>query len=353
MITIRSMGMLLLILVSCNTPEKSCVQQEGVQFGDCVMPESMNAGGYIDSTFINKAGDRIYFIHSIFSPSVLDGHSSPAKCSHVEAEQLPGHTTISGLEWNTDIYYVEWNGTVWSDPINLGAPINSLGMECCMWLNDDETEIIFNVVSDLDGDGVDGDIDLAPSGNYIATRTDRDSEWNTPVALPGVYGVEEQQGQYRHDIHKPPSGNLYLWERFNNDDQLLRFGELIGGTDNEPIYADPITIEGSTNYETQIWVNDEETRLIFDHREGNGETELYTRTRETMNDSWGGATTVTTTGFADSKGSSIWGEPSFDQTEGFMIFTRFDTDDSNCLTPDLMYSLGDADSGFSIPIVLN
>ena len=41
-----------------------------------VVPESLKGGGYIDSTFINKAGERIYFIHSVFSPRVLDGSAT-------------------------------------------------------------------------------------------------------------------------------------------------------------------------------------------------------------------------------------------------------------------------------------
>ena len=142
------------------------------------MPDALSNGGYIDSPFLNRAGDRFYFIHSIFAPAVLEARATPEACSDLQVPQLPGHVTADGLEWNTDIYYVEWDGERWSEPVNLGAPINSLGMECCMWLNADETEIIFNRVSDLDSDGEDGDVGLPPTGNYRATRADRNSrEW--------------------------------------------------------------------------------------------------------------------------------------------------------------------------------
>jgi len=352
-------------LSACHSSEKGGEGDSSTSTGDppipdsnrfeaSVLPESLHNGGYIDSTFINKDGDRIYFLHSILSPSVLDGRSSLADCYHAEAEMLPGHTTTPGLEWNTDIYYVEWDGDLWSEPINLGPSINSLGMECCMWLNDDETEIIFNTVSDLDGDGQDEDMGMLPTGNYRATRDDRDGEWSAPVALPGVYGTEGQDPSfYRHDIQKLPSGNLYLWQKTTEGDNLLVFGERTGGTDEEPIYADPVTIEGTTNYETQIWVNDTETRMVFNHRQASGETELYTRERASMNEPWGESSPVSTTDFADSTGSHIWGEPSFDETEDFMLFTRFDTSDSNCWAPDIMVSDGNATSGFGIPTVLN
>jgi len=303
---------------------------------------------------MNKAGDRIYFLHSIFSPGVLDGRATQDDCRAYQTQQLPGHITTDGLEWNTDLYYVEWDGTQWSAPTNLGAPINSLGMECCMWLNADDTEIIFNRVTDLDGDGIDGDIGLPPSGNYRATRADRNSPWGEPVPLSGDYGTGDQSGDhYRHDIHQAPSGNLYLWEWFDNGDNLLRFGERTGGTDAEPTYASPVTIPGSTNFETQIWVNDEETRIVFNHRQANGDTELYTRTRPSTDADWGPPTIPDTSSFADSTGRTIWGEPSFDQTESYMIFIRFNTAESTCFTPEIMYSSGDVTTGFMPPVVLN
>jgi len=223
-----------------------------------------------------------------------------------------------------------------------------------MWLNDDATEIIFNLVSDLAGDDEDGDIGLPPSGNYIATRAARNAPWGQPVPLPGKYGIEDQiGGDERADIQKMPSGNLYLWEWFENDDTLLRFGERTGGPDDAPTYAEPVTIEGSTNYETQLWVNDAETLLVFNRREANGETKLYMRSRDSISDPWDEARVVETLGFADSNGNNVWGEPSFDQTETFMIFTRFDTADPFCYMPKLMYSEGDVTNGFLPPVVLN
>ena len=261
---------------------------------------------------------------------------------------LPGHTTISGMEWNTDLYYAEWDGSKWSEPINLGETINSLGMECCIWLNDDEAEIIYNTTSDLDGDGVDGDLGVRATGNYRATRANRDAPWSEPVAMPGEYGTEGQGevAVWRNDIEKVPSGNLYLWERTLDGENLLVFGERIGGTDQEPTYAPPVNIDGTTDSETQIWVNEAETRMVFNHREASGETALYTRSRASIEDDWGESSTVSTPGFADSEGNNIWGEPSFDRSEEFILMTRFNTIDSDCWTPDLILSWGDVESGF-------
>lgn len=349
----RLAAFFLLVLPACEPTTVNEIAASG-RFDAHALPEVMHDGGYIDSTFINKAGDRLYFLHAIVSPSVLDGRSSIEDCRHTEAVPLPGHTTLEGLEWNTDLYYVEWEGGAWSEPHNLGASINSLGMECCMWLNEDETEILFNTVSDLDGDGVDGDLGMRPSGNYRATRDHRDAAWGVPVALPGPYGTEGQSREhYRHDLHKAPSGNLYLWEKTPEGDHLLVFGERTGGTAEEPTYADPVQVEGTVNYETQIWANDEETRLVFNRRQASGETELYTRERVSTDEPWGDPLRVSTSGFADPMGSHIWGEPSFDQTESFMILTRFDTRDASCWTPDVLVSEGDVTGGFGPPRALN
>jgi len=343
-----------LLVGACTSVPQDETPSFDNRFAAHIMPNSITDGGYIDSTFINRAGDRIYFLHTIYSPSVLSGQSSVKQCAHVQAKHLPGHTTTTGVEWNTDLYYVGWDGVEWSEPVNLGPSINTLGMECCVWLNDDETEIIFNTVSDLDGDGVDEDLGLRPTGNYRATRSNRDTQWDVPQPMPGLYGIQSQgTDHYRHDIHKAPSGDLYLWEQTTQDDQLLVYGECVDDCDGEPSYADPVNIVNTTNYETQIWVDDTETRMVFNHRQANGETELYTRQRPTITDAWEPSTTIPTPGFADSNGSNIWGEPSFDASQSFMLLTRFNTADSDCWTPDLIVSEIDASGDFQPPIIIN
>ena len=336
-----------------GSPTVTVPPNASARFAEGVMPAALHMGGYIDSIFINKAGDRVYFVHSMVSPSVIDGQATQEECSHTQGPLLEGHITIPGLEWNTDLYYVAWDGAEWSEPINLGEPINSLGMECCVWLNEDETEIIFYTKTDLDDDGRDGDVGLRPTGNYRATRPNRDAAWSAPKPLPGVYGIENQLDDERHDVHKAPSGNLYLWEKYSQGDMRLRYGERIGGSYDEPVYAKPTTIKGSVNYETQIWVNDEETRLIFNRRQFSGETEAFTRTRATTGDPWGEPTLIQTTGFSDANGNAIWGEPTFDQSQSFMLFIRFNSSDPTCMTSEVMYSAGHVESGFAAPIVLN
>ena len=169
-------------------------------------------------------------------------------------DPLPGQTLGAGLDWNTDLYYIEWNGSSWSAPINLGSAVNgtavnSLGNECCEWLNETETEIIFY------RDNFDLLADLGPRGNFRATRATRNDPWSTPVLLPGDYGSGNQSSTiYRHDIHKTASGDLYLWE---HDNSLLNKGRLLFGKWNGSGWDAQVTIAGSdsSDDETQPWVS--------------------------------------------------------------------------------------------------
>ena len=159
---------------------------------------SSPTGGYIDSIFINSAGDRIYFLHSKYSVNdMMNGTTI-----YPTVDPLPGQTLGAGLDWNTDLYYIEWTGSSWSTPINLGSAldgtaVNSLGNECCEWLNETETEIIFY----RDNFGIPA---LGTRGNFRATRATRNDPWSTTVLLPGDYGSGNQNPPtlYRHDIQK-------------------------------------------------------------------------------------------------------------------------------------------------------
>jgi len=304
-------------------------------------------GGYIDSIFITKDARRVYFIYSIYPPRVLNSGTPPASCNI--GTPLPGHIAVPGLEWNTDIYYVEWNGSNWSAPINVGAPVNTLGMECCMWLNNDETEMIFYRGTDLDGDGIDGDVGLPPTGNYRVTRTSRTAPWGTPVALSGDYGILNQSNTvYRHDIHQAPSNNYYLWETDVIGNKHLLFGNWNGVG-----YDAPTPIFGSINEDTQPWVSDDETRLVYNHRNVSGTSDLFSMTRANASAPWGIPSQIPTVNFDDQNANRIWGEPSFDASQTFMLFIRFNTLDPNCWSAEIMYAPGDFVNGFTTPTKLN
>lgn len=303
-------------------------------------------GGYVDSVFINALGDRIYFLHSVYSVNdFMNGTSNDPPVAF-----LPGHTEFPGLEWNTDLYYVEWNGSSWSAPKNLGSSfngsaVNSPGNECCVWLNETETEIIFyRDTFDLAA--------LGPRGNFRVSRATRDDLWGTPVLLPGDYGSGNQSASiYRHDIHKTASGDLYLWE---NDKSLANKGRLLFGKWNGVAWDVPAAIAGSDsqNDESQVWVSRDELTMLFNRRDSTGNTSLMRMTRASMTSAWGALETVSVLNVADSNGQAIWGEPTLATTEDYMLFIRFDTGQSPWKA-QIMYSGGNPAQGFGTPIPLN
>jgi hypothetical protein len=301
--------------------------------------------GYTDSVFLNAAGDRLYFAHSFLTVTDFLGVTS----NQPHGVTLPGQTVGAGLDYNTDLYYVEWIGSAWSAPINLGsaidgAKINSLGNECCVWLDDSETEIVFYRDNfDLPA--------LGPRGNFRATRADRDAAWGTPVLLPGRYGsVDQSASRYRHDLQKTASGDLYLWEK-DGGASTLQYGRSDGHGGNDA----PATIPGmealGVQHHTQPWVSRDERTLLFNTRT-TGDTTLSRMTRPDRCTSWRGLTTVPTTGFGDPGGVAVWGEPTFSRSENYMLFVRFDTSQTGW-PAQIMFTEGLPGTAFQAPVKLN
>jgi len=265
-------------------------------------------------------------------------------------DPLPGQTLGAGLDWNTDLYYIEWNGSSWSAPINLGSAfdgtaVNSLGNECCEWLNGTETEIIFY------RDSFDNAA-LGPRGNFRSTRATRNDPWSTPILLPGDYGSENQSSTvYRHDIHKTASGDLYLWE---HDNSLPNKGRLLFGKWNGSGWDAQVIIAGtdSIDDETQPWVSHDELTLLFNRRGSSGDTALMRMSRASTSDPWGNLVSVSLQNFADSTGNLIWGEPTLPSTENYMLFIRFNTDQLPWKA-QMMYSDGNLVQGYKTPIPIN
>ncbi len=277
-----SIACMCLGLLSCEgarapspPPAPEPLPPPAIKFAATMFP---NLKPYVDSVFITKDGNRIYFLHSIYAPRVMNGTAPPSACT--TGTLLPNHVTATNLEWNTDLYYVEWDGLKWSAPINLGAQINTFGNECCVWLNDAETEIIFYRGTDLDGTGPNPY--LPPPGNYRATRTDKNAAWEPATALSGVYGTQNQTSSaYRHDVHKVPSNNYYLWEKAVGVSGRLLFGSWNGSS-----YDAPVLIPGSGIEDSQIWAADDEKTIVYNRRSG-ATTDLYKMSRPSTAAPWG------------------------------------------------------------------
>jgi hypothetical protein len=104
--------------------------------------------------------------------------------------------------------------------------------------------------------------------------------------------------------------------------------------------------------ETQPYPARNELTLLFNRRGASGATTLWRSTRANTNSAWGTPTQVTTPGFVDALGQSLWGEISMDSTETYAVAVLFDT-----ATPGwssrLIYSTGTPTTSFSTPVSLS
>lgn len=331
--------------VSCSSPSDVAFEDP---FAQGTLLTQLGSGGYIDSPFLSRDGKRLYFLYSTWNTSdFLAGRN--AQCP--KGPDLPGHQIIPGVEYATDLYFVEWDGQRWSEPQNLGPNVNSGGMECCMWLNDDETEIIFGSTVD--------DPNQPRNGNYISTRPDKNSPWGPAQVMPGRYGPGGRgtvpgptPGSTIYyevtDLHRTPSKDLYGWETDKSGLERLVYGRWNGTSNDEPV-----VLPGSETKDTQVWVSADELVLLYNHRTQGIDTALRTMTRTARTEAWSSPAILPTTGFADPNGLLIWGEPTLTADGTSMLFVRFNSGDQNCWRAEIMRAHGTPTTGYADPEVLN
>jgi len=266
--------------------------------------------GYVDSPFIIPDGSAIYFLHSVASTyDMLTANPSARPVT----DYLPGHQGQGGpYWWNTDIYvsYKNPDGT-WGEPQNLGPNINTEHMECCPWVNDDQTVLIFTRESVTDP---------SLSGSFISRRENKGEPWGVPERLHGELGDYATNGF--HNFHLTPGGDLYFETSYPGN-AVLYWAKGIGGYQ----WAEAEPLDGvlqSDLDDTQPWLNGEETLLCFNRRDESGNTELLCADRPSPSSPWGSPSVVEVVDFADPAGALVWGEPSFTE-DGTMFFVRFDT----------------------------
>lgn len=100
--------------------------------------------GHIDSPFMMPDESAIYFPHSPVSTRGFLRWSVP--WTTPASQPFPGHHGTRTLNWyNTDLYVSLRNPSGdYGRPENLGSAINSEHLECCPWVNEEQTVLIFS-----------------------------------------------------------------------------------------------------------------------------------------------------------------------------------------------------------------
>ncbi|MBN2176223.1 MAG: hypothetical protein JW722_01025 [Demequinaceae bacterium] len=290
--------------------------------------------GYIDSAYAVPDGSALYFLHGV--GSTIDMLQSNQDARPVTAH-LPGHQAADGgYWWNTDLYVSQSTGTGgWGEPQNLGSAINTEHMECCAWVSDDQTVLVFTRESVTEP---------SLSGSFLSRWDEETDTWGTPERLPGDLGDYEVTGFA--DFQLLPSGNLYFWSATLLGNGALYWAESTGP--NEWAASTLLPDQFQTDLdETQPWVNDEETILCFNRRGEDANTQLLCATRGSADEEWGIPDVIPVEGMADANGLSVWGEPSF-SSEGSLYMIRFDTSVEGWQA-EILVSERQEDGSFGIP----
>jgi hypothetical protein len=95
-----------------------------------------------------------------------------------DGRQMFISSTKGGGLGGYDLYVCDLTGTYWSDPVNVGQPINSRGNEACASLTADGLQLYFMRCEKMDAQKASG------CKIWTATRRLLTSPWTAPVELP-------------------------------------------------------------------------------------------------------------------------------------------------------------------------
>lgn len=268
--------------------------------------------GYLDSPYVLPDGSAVYFLHS---PSPVKGFGFP--WSSPACAPLAGHhATDQALYWfNSDLYVSRRNRDgSFGRPQNLGDAINTKHLECCPWVSDDETVLIFTRES-LDNS------DKSVTGNFISRRPNRNAPWGAPQRLPGPVGRYLEGGGGLHDLHLAADGDIYAWSEKPRPGRIFRLRRTGPWAWAAP---EPVELGAPKGVsQSQPWIDRSGTLMAF-NRWTDMDRELWFARRSGRRAKWGQATRVPLRGFEDPNGHLVWGEPSF-LRDGTLFFTRFNT----------------------------
>ena len=198
-------------------------------------------GGWSDSPFISRDGNRLYFMYSRydFGPWILSGGATAPVLSGPDRPGLR-HSTVNPFD-ESDIYMATRNADgTWSEPVNLGfngAWGDASGME----INGGNTFIW------LQGDG--------STNNIVVAHKNPDGTWTPPEVL-GLAINDPSDGDIPDNPHLSPDGQG-LWftsSRAGSVGEKDLWFSLKSGSD----WGTPVNMGSSFNSiedEDQVWIS--------------------------------------------------------------------------------------------------
>jgi len=157
--------------------------------GNSILFVSDNAEDNILTVFYSAKPDGVNWKEPIALPKTLNGRLNFLRGFGLspDGRQVFISTTKGGGLGGYDIYVADQKGTYWTDPLNVGQPVNSKENEACASLTTDGNTMYFMRCSKMDASKASGCRIL------VATKKPSDTRWQPPVELPATVNTGNSQ----------------------------------------------------------------------------------------------------------------------------------------------------------------
>lgn len=157
--------------------------------GNSMLFVSDNAEDNIPTVFYSSKPDGVNWKEPIALPKTLNGRLNFLRGFGLspDGRQVFISTTKGGGVGGYDLYVSDMKGTYWSEPLNVGQPVNSKENEACASVTTDRTTMYFMRCTKMDAQKASGCKIL------MATKRPSDTRWQPPVELPSNINTGNSQ----------------------------------------------------------------------------------------------------------------------------------------------------------------
>jgi hypothetical protein len=157
--------------------------------GNSMLFVSDNAEDEVLTVFYSSKPDGVNWKEPIPLPKTLNGRLNFLRGFGLspDGRQVYISTTKGGGLGGYDIYMAEMKGTYWSEPQNVGQPVNSKENEACASIATDGNTMYFMRCGKMDASSASG------CRIMVATKRAGDMRWQPPVELPAMINTGNSQ----------------------------------------------------------------------------------------------------------------------------------------------------------------
>jgi hypothetical protein len=157
--------------------------------GNSMLFVSDNAEDNVPTVFYSAKPDGVNWKEPIPLPKTLNGRLNFLRGFGLSADgkQVYISTTKGGGLGGYDIYMADMKGTYWTEPMNIGQPVNSKENEGCASLSTDGNTMYFMRCTKMNASSASG------CRIMVATKRTGDLRWQPPVELPATINTGNSQ----------------------------------------------------------------------------------------------------------------------------------------------------------------